>query len=509
MKTDYFESDEFLEILKSYEESKESGNICYLDEDDYADIADYYMNQNIPQAGMECAEDGLEVHPNSVLLMSVKSGLLIFYHRYSEARAIIDDIPENLCTLDIFYQKAQLKYALDGDLDTAEEMFREWIELQKQDEIKNGNREDDVYIRDSYAHVITSFIDLAEDRFYDDELVKRWVDEYLVTFSPIGICNSDLVLADILREERMLDMVEKYYIKLLENDPYIEKGYYILATAQNLLGHYEESVESCEFALAIDPKDWDAKSLQANNFCLLNNYTKALSLFEEVVDEFGDNSQSLSYAKCLVYCNKITEALEQLENAEEFAIPFKDHDPEFYAEVFAEIADTYMMCDHFTEGLVAIDEALSVVPDNTRYLLTKGSLILFMGNDLQLALDYFEMSLDTANDKMILCVNVAARLIYQNEYDRALEWLDRSMMFVDSTLGADDTLRIIPAYRALVYHHKKDLENFVRNLDEACIVCPDVVGGLFADMIPADVAPKDFASYYVDKLKKLIEQQNK
>ena len=129
MKDDYFESDEFKELLNNYEEAKNQGYPCYLDEDDYADISDYYMNKGKAMQAMECANEGVDTHPDSVLMQSVKSGLLIFFHRYQEARDILNNIPEERSNLDVFYQRAQLIYALDGDADTAEELFREWMSI--------------------------------------------------------------------------------------------------------------------------------------------------------------------------------------------------------------------------------------------------------------------------------------------------------------------------------------------------------------------------------------------
>jgi hypothetical protein len=39
----YFDSKEFQQILKQYEESIQQGSSIYMDADDLADIADYYQ----------------------------------------------------------------------------------------------------------------------------------------------------------------------------------------------------------------------------------------------------------------------------------------------------------------------------------------------------------------------------------------------------------------------------------------------------------------------------------
>lgn len=504
MKDDYFESDEFKELLNNYEEAKNQGYPCYLDEDDYADISDYYMNKGKAMQAMECANEGVDTHPDSVLMQSVKSGLLIFFHRYQEARDILNNIPEERSNLDVFYQRAQLIYALDGDADTAEELFREWIELQKEEEKKNGEKSDE-YIRDSYIHVITSFIELPTNRQYDEETVKRWVEEYLVTFPSIGSCNADTVLSEIVRDERMFDMVEKVYLKILETDPYNNMGYTILATAQNALGKIEESIESCNFALAIDSRDWEAKAVLAHNHFVRGNHEEALRLIEEVSNELGDNSQSLLYSKCLILNDRIEEGYQQLKYAEEYAQQFRDTIPDFYTELFCEIADIYLMCEHDDEALVAIDKVLEIIPDDPHYLIEKGIILAHNDRDPELADVYIRECIEIAEDKIDATLGAAIRLLFTNSLDKALIYLDEAESY--DTQYQDDEYRksVIPAYRSLIYYKKKLLEEFLTSLHEACEVCPDMVGNLFADQIPPNIAPENFFDFLMEKVKSIID----
>ena len=506
MKDDYFDSDEFREILNNYEESRKQGYPCYLDEDDYADLSDFYMNNNKPEDAMECSEEGLSNHPDSVLLLSVKSGLLIFYHRYQEARDLLNTIPQERSNLDVFYQRAQLIYALDGDADTAEELFREWIELQKKEEKKN-NEDDDEYIRESYIHVITSFVELTENRQYDEELVKRWIEEYLVTFPNIGLSSSDTVLSEIVREERLYDMVEKVYLKILENDPYNTMGYTILATAQNAIGKIDESIESCNFAIAIDSRDWEAKAVLAHNYFMRGNHKQALALVEEVVNALGDYSQSLLYAKCLIVNERTAEGLEQLKNAEEYACSFREVIPDFYCDIYCEIADLYMLCDHDAEALTAIDKVLAIAPDEPQFLIEKGMILAHSETDPELADVYIRECIEMSESKIDACLGAGVRLLACNKLDKALEYLDEAETYEQVLQDDNYRLRIIPAYRALIYFKKKSLDGFLPALHEACITCPEMVGTLFVDQIPANVAPERFFDYLMDKAKEIMKRK--
>lgn len=507
MKEDYFESDEFKELLNSYEETKNQGYPSYLDEDDYADLSDYFMNKGNAEQAMECADEGLETHPDSVLMQSVKSGLLIFFHRYEEAKEIIDAIPSDIKNLDVFYQRAQLVYALDKDTDLAEELFREWIELQKVCDEKSGVTSDE-NIRDSYIHVITSFVELTENRQYDDELLKRWIEEYLVIFPSIGSCNADIILSEIVREERLFDMIEKVYLKILETDPYAPNGYSILATAQNALGKIQDSIESCNFALAIDARDWEAMAVLAHNNFLKGDYQSALTLIEEVNKELGDYSQSLLYSKCLCMCNRDKDCFEQLRNTKEYAQSFKYTLPDYYADIYCEIADIYMMCEDNTDALVAIDESLSMYPNDPHYILEKGVILARVGEDMELADSYVIESINNSEDKLEAVISAGIRLLMSNSIDLAYKYLSIAKDYKAETQEDFYRKKVIPAYIALIHYKKQSLEEFLLSIQEACTVCPELVASLFAEQIPENIAPSDFYEYLINKLKDIMNVQD-
>ena len=53
MAKDYFQSKEFKDLLKSYEEQRDKGESIYLDADDFADLADYYLSIDQPKMAMD------------------------------------------------------------------------------------------------------------------------------------------------------------------------------------------------------------------------------------------------------------------------------------------------------------------------------------------------------------------------------------------------------------------------------------------------------------------------
>ncbi|MCR5313506.1 MAG: hypothetical protein K6E54_07700 [Bacteroidaceae bacterium] len=494
MKEKGFESDDFKEILNKYEASRAQGNTCYLDADDFADIADYYLSDGKADEGLEAVNRGLDLHIDSGMLQSVKSAILIYKRQYVEAKEILDNLVDDTNDYDVLYQRAQLTYALYKDVDKAEEMFREWIALQEKEEISLGNSPTGEFMRESYTHVITSFIELVDDGRYDEELVKRWIEEYIVTFQPLGNSNSDLLLADIVRDEEMADMVDKVYSLLLETDPYIKYGWTVLAAAQNSEGKYYESNDSCDFALAINPDDWDAKIIKAHNYYSLSDMEKALPLFQEVMEKFDDSSQSLPYAICLLACNRIEEGDEQLRRAYYYADSLKYKDKYFYASLLGEIAEGCIVSGNYKMGMNAINKAIECQPSEPNFYMCKGTLML-INDDVDGAMTSYSDYIEYSNDKIIASANIALRLIFQEKEDLAMSLLDTCYEY-----GKDSkSWRIISAYKAFAFYRFKHYDDFLTELKTACESCPDIVGALFADIIPSGMDPKDYYDYIVNK----------
>ena len=63
---DYFESEDFKEILRQYEESVKSGERIYMDADDLTDIADYYHYNNRLAEAEDAISLAIEYNPEAV-----------------------------------------------------------------------------------------------------------------------------------------------------------------------------------------------------------------------------------------------------------------------------------------------------------------------------------------------------------------------------------------------------------------------------------------------------------
>ena len=109
MAKDYFQSKEFKDLLKSYEEQLEQGKSIYMDADDFADVADYYISMDKPLMAMDALGKGLSLHPDDEVLMIVLSATYIYQQKYDEAENVLNNLDAS--NSDVKYQLAQLQYA--------------------------------------------------------------------------------------------------------------------------------------------------------------------------------------------------------------------------------------------------------------------------------------------------------------------------------------------------------------------------------------------------------------
>ena len=152
MAKDYFQSKEFKDLLKSYEEQNDRGENIYLDADDFADLADYYLSIDKADLAMDTLSQGLSLHPDDEVLMIVQSASHIYMRQYDQAEEVLKKLdPTNS---DVKYQLAQLQYAKYGKVKKAEKIWREWMKME------NGQEPSEQQRRESYIHVISSLIEL-------------------------------------------------------------------------------------------------------------------------------------------------------------------------------------------------------------------------------------------------------------------------------------------------------------------------------------------------------------
>ena len=530
MAKDYFQSKEFKEILKSYESKKDKGESLYLDADDFADIADYYLNIDQPLSALEAIDMGLAVHPDEEVLLIVLSATFIYERRYDKAENVLNKLDAG--NSDVKYQIAQLQYAKYGDLEKAEKTWREWMEMN------NGGRSTEQQQRENYIHIISS---LAELRDVDDEIsgkedelsmkaVRKWVREYIDRFQPLGKYDEDVQLTDICRESNMADLMSEMLTQILEEQPYLPKGWSNLALAQFIQKNYVQALDSCAFALAINPNDVEALLTKAHTLNAMGEKSASKPVFKEYLDKGGEAIQAIPYAEALFMDGEKDAAVDELkwlsryfdekrldtnkrwkeaqEHAAENPAVFQETGEmyeafyDLYTKIHTDISDLYHHNGYYKESIAANQKILNVDSKNSEAYFMIGINNLALGR-YEEASRNFALALQWAKDQIMMGIDIALTFVLNNFDDFAIEVLNAISEVAENS--ESPFVKNIPAAKSLTYLKLGQTDQFLQFFKIACQQTPVLVRNVYEGFFPKEMPVSEWGDYAERNMDSMLE----
>lgn len=527
MANDYFQSKDFKELLKSYEEQRDKGESIYLDADDFADIADYYLSIDQPKLSMETIDTGLAIHGDDEVLLIVQGAAYIFQRQFDEAEEVLKQL--DATNPDVKYQWAQIEYGKYHHIRKADKIWREWMYLE------NGEKPTEEQRRENYIHIISSLIELrrndAGEKDFDVETVRRWIKEYIDTFQPLGRYDEDIQMADICRENELADLMCEVLTQVLEEQPYLPKGWANLGLAQYMLQRYEQAIESCDFALAVKPDDMEALLTKAHSLHSMGEKIASIPVFKEYLDKGGENLQIIPYADALFLkgdkkaatsaLNKLLNYYEnerlaaalkyvnardtlppnskQLKEAEETYADFVD----FYKRVMTDISDIYHYHGYYKDSIKANKLLTECDPQDSEAYFMLGINNLAI-NEYEEASRNFALALQWADDQVMMGVDIALTFVLNNFDKFALEVLDAVSTIAPKSKSP--FVKNIPAAKSLTYLKMGYKDQFLKFFRTACQDTPELVEKVYEGYFPKNLPVSQWGDYAVKNINKLIKK---
>lgn len=273
---DLFSTEEFRELLQEYERAEQQGHTPLLSSDDYTDIAEYYRYIGDFGRALQVIDQAIAVYPGALgpLVFRARAALM----RDEDARKALyyAEQIEDKDDLDYYYIMAEIMIAQFRP-DQANDYL-----LEQLDRVDDEDQQD--YILD----VATLFADyeyweIADSwlRSYDDHSVL----DYQELQGRLSIANGDL------------DRAEQIFNALLDRNAFSTSYWNFLAIAQLYNDKVAESIQSCDFALALNPNDSEALLTKANGLFKLGNLDETISCYarymkscgQEIPDDFDIN----------------------------------------------------------------------------------------------------------------------------------------------------------------------------------------------------------------------------
>ena len=85
---------ELEELLKSFEAAQAEGKSIYMDADQFADIANWYINEEKYEEALQAIQYGLQLHPNNTKILLEHALLYLDSRNYDKAKEVIEEIAE-------------------------------------------------------------------------------------------------------------------------------------------------------------------------------------------------------------------------------------------------------------------------------------------------------------------------------------------------------------------------------------------------------------------------------
>ena len=465
---EYFDSEEFRELLAEYEDAVNMGMPVFMDADELSEIADYYQMEERYDEADAAIDLALSLSPGAIAPLTYKIHEALWNGNTDEAREYLEQITET-DEPDYVYDKAEILLA-EERVEEADRYLRKEFRKVPPDE---------------YQDYVIDVANIYADYNYPEKAMQ-WMTRAKQEDSPEF---KELLARTLFGLGKYKDS-EKLWGELIDTDPYSKHYWTALANTQFMSEDYSSSVESSEYAIAIDPDDPEGLVSKANGLYRLGNFEEALDYFQRYSERVPDDEYGLmNQGTCLINLERIDEAIVVLHKAADTA----PHDSEYLSDIFQELAFAYSEKSDEKKALEMLDMADEYDSDKVQTLVVRGHILLSAG-DVKKAQHYFRQAVVKSDEPNMTLLRIIVS-VYDNHYlDAAYHLLQKYFRMV----GPD--CRDGYAYMALCCYDLKHYDEFLSYLKMACERNPQECRTALEHIFPEDVDPKDYYNYIKDRM---------
>ena len=466
---EYFESEDFREILEQYETSVKSGQSLYMDADDLADIADFYQFNGRPEEAKNAIELAIQYNPDAIGPLLYKAREALVANDFKKAREYAERIKAE-DTLEGVYFEGEILIS-EGKVEEADQLFCDQFK-----EMIPDDQMDYVY---DVANVFSDY-NVFNKAF---EWIARSQGDDSDDFK-------ELMARTLFGLGKYKDS-ERIFNELIDHNPYSKQYWNALASAQFMNEDYGAAVTSSEFAIAIDPEDTDSILSKANSLYNLDNFESALDYFKKYSEKMPDDEFGyLHQGTCLINMKQFEDAISVLEQAETVA----DNDSQYLPDIYQELAFSHSELKDLETALYYIDKTSALDCDHVNMELIRGHVLL-SNNRPDEAEDTFKEALLMSEDapKTMLRIIVS---IYDNQYVTSAYNLMKQFLNC-----VDEDWKDGYSYMALCCKDLKKYDEFLHYLRIAIDKNPKETKMVLNNYIPKGMGLNEYYEYMSNKIK--------
>ncbi|MBQ5506212.1 MAG: tetratricopeptide repeat protein [Prevotella sp.] len=462
----FYESPEFKEKFQLYENAQASGTSVYLEPDDLTDIAEYYHILGNIDACKNTVDYAIKMFPGATMPLVFRSRVaLLMEHDVTLAEEYAEMIDDK-SDLEYLYLKAEIMI-VDDRAEEAETFLRDAYDELEDDEDKAD-----------------FLIDVAN--LYADYELMEYAQQWLSLSEEYDSTDYKELQGRIAMGLGDYEESNRIYNELIDRNPYSFTYWNQLASSQLLHNEIMESIQSSEFALAINPDDEDATLNKANGLFNLGNFEEACKYYERFT-KISPNSEvgEMFLGISLINLNRTEEGVEHLKKAESLADAFS----EYLHDIYVELAYSLTALGKHEDAMEYI-EKISQLDDCDPYEtdVLKGNVHLQKGETAE-AMKCFQHAVTASNGspRVILRIGIC---IYDNGY-YSLAY-DVFHLLLDD---ASDEWKDGWSYLALCCMLLSRKDEFVYAVRKACQQNPVEAKMVLGEIFPENLSPDDYVNY--------------
>lgn len=461
----FYESKEFQDKLKLYKKAHKKGEPIYLDPEDFTDISDYYISNNEEEEAECVIADGLSLHPKADDLWINAAALSLMNHKDADrARYCLDKIEDKTSSRYILLLGEIM--LLEEKIDEANQLFYHYVEKVEDEDVQ--------YFQYIVSSLYTEYGYFKEAKQWFSKLPAFDDEEYQDLKGRIALGNEEY------------DEGERIYQALLDKNPYSGDYWGKLASTQLIKENFQEAINSCDFALAINPNDADAIVTKANAFFKLENYEKALQYYLQYKKINTTDSDCYGLiAMAYIQTNQPKQAIAYIKKVEKNSINNQIDLLLFYQEAVS----TFSMLGYLNEALTYIRKMQALRTCNPINLFLQKGNILFRKGEVEKANKEFQKAIKIADNK-------AYPIIYKAVSALNCGYTEMAYYILKDFLSkVDDTWIDGYAYFALCCKKLQKEDEFINAVQQACKKNPEEAFNALEYLFPEGMNPEDYYSY--------------
>ena len=468
MHDQYYESKEFKEILRKYEDARKRGESIYLEPDELTDIAEYYHILGNVNDALNIIDEAISMFPDAVSPLAFRARVaLLKENNPQKAYEYIERIADKT---DLEYIYIKVEILIVEDKVEEADAYLEGIYQDMNDE-------------DQADFVIDVAMIYADYDLLDK--AQKWLMRSHETEEP----DYQEVKGRIALANGNYDESERIFNELIDQDPYSSPYWNHLASTQFMSNNIRDSIQSSEFSIAINPNDEEAILNKANGLLSLGNYEEAYKYFKRYAELCpNEENGQLFQGIAMLNMGELDKGIEHLKKAEQLLR--KNSTCQF--EIYQELAFALSKKGDLEHALEYVDKLFMIEGDIDRseILVLKGHLYMENGN-MPMAQQFFSEAINESNASPRVFLRIAI-----STYDNGLYKSAYNMLKTLRKVAPDDYNEGY-SYMALCCHAIGLDDEFAENVKTACEVNPQEARIVLGDMFPPELEPQEYYQYLI------------